>query len=52
VSPLATIARVYSVTRNKGNDIVYSITQVAIDDEIKIQVSDGSIQAKVIDNQI
>jgi exodeoxyribonuclease VII large subunit len=48
VSPLATIARGYSITRSKNNEVIKSIAQVALDDEVTIQVSDGSIKAKVI----
>lgn len=48
VSPLATIARGYSVTRNTEHQVISSIMQVAIDDEINIQVTDGLITAKVV----
>lgn len=48
VSPLATIARGYSVTRNNENQVITSITQVSVDDEISLQVSDGRFKAKVI----
>lgn len=47
VSPLATIARGYSITRNKNNEMINSISQVALNDEITVQVTDGSIKAKV-----
>jgi len=47
VSPLATIARGYSVTRNVEQNVISSITQVDVDDEISVQVNDGSIKAKV-----
>ncbi|NQY88344.1 MAG: exodeoxyribonuclease VII large subunit [Colwellia sp.] len=48
VSPLATIARGYSITRNKDNKVINSIAQVTLNDEITIQVTDGSIKAKVL----
>jgi len=48
VSPLGTIARGYSVTRDNNNKVISSITQVDIDDEISVQVSDGLIKAKVL----
>ena len=48
VSPLATIARGYSVTRDKDKKVVHSIEQVAVNDEIGLQVSDGLIKAKVV----
>jgi len=47
VSPLATIARGYSVTRNNKGKVVNSTRQVAINEEISIQVSDGAIKARV-----
>jgi exodeoxyribonuclease VII large subunit len=48
VSPLATIARGYSITRSKNNKVINSIAQVALNDEITIQVTDGSIKARVL----
>ncbi len=48
VSPLATIARGYSITRNKNNDVISSMLQVTLNDEISVQVTDGSIKARVI----
>ncbi len=48
VSPLATIARGYSVTRNNKNKVVTKVGQVSTDEEISIQLSDGRIKAKVI----
>ncbi len=47
VSPLATIARGYSVVRNPKNEIVKSTSQVSSGDEVSIQVSDGKISAIV-----
>ena len=47
VSPLATIARGYSITRT-NKKVVNSITQVTVDNEITVQVTDGEIQAKVV----
>ena len=48
VSPLATIARGYGVIRNTEHKVISSITQVSTNDEISVQVIDGSIKAKVI----
>ena len=48
VSPLATIARGYSITRSKNNEVINSIAQVALNDEVTIQVTDGSIKARVL----
>jgi len=47
VSPLATIARGYSVTRNEQGKVISKIEGLAIDDYIKIQISDGKITAKI-----
>ena len=51
VSPLATIARGYSVTRNNEEKVVNSITQVATGEDISIQVSDGAIKARITGTQ-
>jgi len=48
VSPLATIARGYSITRNEQGEIVKEIKQVAVDERLTIQVSDGVIKTRVI----
>lgn len=50
VSPLATIARGYSVTRNSNKQIIRSKEQVKIGDKISIQLSDGSLEAEVTDH--
>jgi len=48
VSPLATIARGYSITRSKNNKVINSIAQVSLNDEIMVQVTDGSFKARVL----
>lgn len=48
VSPLATIARGYSVTRDKSNKVITKINQIERNDEISVQLSDGHINARVI----
>jgi exodeoxyribonuclease VII large subunit len=48
VSPLATIARGYSVTRNKNQKVITKKSQVNSNEEISIQLTDGCIQATVI----
>ena len=48
VSPLATIARGYSVVRNTEDEVISSVVQVSANDEISLQVTDGSIKAKVL----
>lgn len=47
VSPLATIARGYSVTKNAKEKIITSIDKTQVGDDISIQLSDGYISAKV-----
>jgi exodeoxyribonuclease VII large subunit len=49
VSPLATIARGYSVSRNSKAQIIRSINQTKVGEKISIQVSDGVIAAQVVD---
>jgi exodeoxyribonuclease VII large subunit len=48
VSPLATIARGYSVTRNESGNIVKSITEVKDKQQLTIQLSDGLVTTNVI----
>ncbi len=48
VSPLATIARGYSVTRNKSNKVITKTSQVEPNEEISVQLTDGCIQAIVV----
>ncbi|GLX82442.1 exodeoxyribonuclease VII large subunit [Thalassotalea eurytherma] len=47
ISPLATIARGYSVTRDQKNKVVRSVEDVTKGDAISIQTHDGYIDAKV-----
>ncbi|TWX56966.1 exodeoxyribonuclease VII large subunit [Colwellia hornerae] len=49
VSPLATIARGYSVSRNSRQQIIRTKDQVALGDKISIEVSDGRIFSQVTD---
>ncbi len=48
VSPLATIARGYSVTRDSDNKVITKVAQVNKSEEISVQLSDGKINAKVL----
>jgi len=48
VSPLATIARGYSITRDNQHKMIKSIKDVKPESQIKIEVADGVINAKVI----
>jgi len=51
VSPLATIARGYSIARNEKGKMLNSITQVKANEKILVQISDGTINAKVVSVQ-
>ena len=48
MSPLATIARGYSITRTEQGKMVKSVKDVEIENNINVEVSDGIIEAKVI----
>jgi exodeoxyribonuclease VII large subunit len=48
VSPLATIARGYSVSRNSKGQVIRSISQVDEGEKLTIQVSDGRVFTQVI----
>ncbi|WP_095499976.1 exodeoxyribonuclease VII large subunit [Paraferrimonas haliotis] len=50
ISPLATLERGYSISRNAQHTIVTKVDQVTIDEPMSVQVSDGVISATV--NQI
>ena len=47
ISPLATIARGYSITRDTNNKVIRKIEDVAIGDELKIQLNNGFILSEV-----
>ncbi|WP_448211429.1 exodeoxyribonuclease VII large subunit [Colwellia sp. MEBiC06753] len=49
VSPLATIARGYSIVRDNNRNIIKSTKQVAIDQALTLQLADGEITANVSD---
>lgn len=48
VSPLATIARGYSVTRDAQGNIIKRVEQVKAKDDITIEVTNGKITARVL----
>ena len=48
VSPLATIARGYSVVRDQEKGIIKQVSQVKAKERISIEVSDGIINAEVV----
>lgn len=47
VSPLATIARGYSVTRNEQQSIVRSVDDVKVGEAITVQISNGELAAQI-----
>ncbi|WP_318400319.1 exodeoxyribonuclease VII large subunit [Photobacterium leiognathi] len=48
VSPLATLARGYSITRNEQGDVIRKASQVNAGDTLIITVTDGEIHSNVI----
>ncbi|WP_440877503.1 exodeoxyribonuclease VII large subunit [Thalassotalea sp. PLHSN55] len=51
VSPLATIARGYSIARDANHTIIKSTKQVTEGDELTLQLHQGSLKTKVISKQ-
>ncbi len=51
VSPLATIARGYSIVRDENEVVIKSINDVTTNSKVSIQVSDGEILAQVTSTQ-
>jgi exodeoxyribonuclease VII large subunit len=51
VSPLATLARGYSITFDEKQNVVTSIAQVSQAQAISVRLSDGSISAQVVATQ-
>ena len=47
ISPLATLSRGYSITKNQQGKVLSSVKQIKANQNINIQLSDGSIDAKV-----
>ncbi len=50
LSPLKTISRGYSVAKSKSGDVIKSVKQTSIGDDITLVVSDGEIEAVVKGN--
>ena len=48
LSPLGTLARGYSLSKDKDGNVLKSVTQVAAGDIISVTVSDGEISAEII----
>lgn len=51
MSPLKVLTRGYSVTQTESGEIVRSAGQVKAGDRVRIQVSDGSMTAEILDQQ-
>jgi len=51
VSPLATLARGYSITFDAKQNVVTSIAQVSQDQAISVRLADGTLSAKVLTTQ-
>ncbi|MDN3652068.1 exodeoxyribonuclease VII large subunit [Thalassotalea ponticola] len=49
VSPLATIARGYSIARDASGKIIRRVDEVTMGDVISVQVSDGELKAQICD---
>jgi len=47
VSPLATLDRGFSITRDQSNKIIKKAEQTQIDDHVNVQLSNGMIECKV-----
>ena len=48
LSPLGTLARGYSLSKDKGGNVIKSVSQVATGDVISVTVSDGEFSAEII----
>ncbi len=48
LSPLAVLSRGYSIARTSGGDVIRSVDDANLGEEIGLQVSDGSLQCKVL----
>ncbi len=49
VSPLATLARGYAIVRDENGRVLRSVSDVAVDDLLAVQLVDGELGAKVED---
>lgn len=47
VSPLATMARGYSITTNQEQEVVQSVQHVKVGDQVEIRVNDGKLAAQI-----
>ncbi len=49
LSPLGTLKRGYSLSHTDDGRVINSVVQVAVGDTVRVQVSDGSFRAEVVD---
>ena len=47
LSPVAVLARGYSIARNDQGDVIRSVSQVNPGDQVRLRVSDGNVSARV-----
>jgi exodeoxyribonuclease VII large subunit len=52
LSPLGVLSRGYSLTQRADGQVVKRTSDVAVGEQIKIRVSDGSVHAEVIESRI
>lgn len=48
MSPLKVLVRGYAMVQNTSGDVIHSIKQAAVDSNVNIRLSDGTVAAKVI----
>ena len=51
MSPLKVLTRGYSMVRNDSGEVVRSVEQVTIGEEIRIHLSDGTLSATVVSKE-
>lgn len=49
MSPLKVLTRGYAMVQSPTGDIIRSVTQVKVDDNISIKLNDGSVAAKIVE---
>jgi len=51
LSPLAILARGYSLTYNKDHVLIKSINQVAIDEQVLVRLAKGKLRCRVLEKE-
>ncbi|HEY0460043.1 MAG TPA: exodeoxyribonuclease VII large subunit [Pyrinomonadaceae bacterium] len=51
LSPLAVLARGYSITENESRKIISSVSQIKQNEHVQIRLSDGKLKARVIETE-